>query len=140
MERKDFLKATCSFCALASVAWITGSLASCSNLPIYKTAIYENKVAVPLALFAQSDLQIVRPLRSDYDIALQKEKDGTYTALLLSCTHSENQLSSTGNGFVCNLHGSRFDKEGRVLKGPAEHSLKKYHTNIILDTIIIHLT
>lgn len=139
MERRDFLKATCSLCALASVGLAASSLSSCSNLPIYKTTVHNNQITVPVVLFAQSNLQLIRPVKSDYDIALQKGKDGTYAALLLSCTHSENQLSSTGNGYICNLHGSRFDKEGHVLKGPAALPLKKYPTSIVSDNIIITL-
>lgn len=139
MQRRDFIKGTCSLCILTGVGWIAGSLESCSNMPVYKTAVNENKVTVPLSLFAQSDIQIIRPAKMDYDIALLKEKDGSYTAILLSCTHTENPLSSTGNSFVCNLHGSRFDKEGQVLKGPAERPLRRYKTTLITDQIIIHL-
>lgn len=140
MERRNFLKTAGSICAMASVAWVTGSLTSCSQLPVYKTPILENKVAVPLNLFQQSNLQIIKPAGYDYNIALQKENDGTFSALLLRCTHSDNQLSSTGNGFVCNLHGSRFDKEGMVLKGPAERSLKKLKTSVSAENVIIYLS
>ena len=139
MKRRDFLKSTCSFCVLASSAFVVGSLSSCRKLPIYKTAINENKIAIPVSLFAQTDFKIVRPLKFLYDIALRKEKDGAYTAQLLCCTHAENQLVSTGDGYVCNLHGSKFDKEGKVTKGPAEHSLKKYATEVNDDYIIIFL-
>lgn len=116
------------------------SLSSCATLPVYKTAIANNKVTVPVSLFAQSDFQVIQPKDLFYNIGLRKEKDGTYTALLLRCTHADNQLISTGNGFKCNLHGSTFDKEGQVTQGPAERSLKKYQTEIISDQIIIHLS
>lgn len=116
------------------------ALSSCATLPIYKTAIANNKVSVPVALFAQSDFQVIQPKDLFYNIGLRKEKDGSYTALLLRCTHADNQLITTGNGFKCNLHGSTFDKEGQVTQGPAEHSLKKYKTEIIADQIIIHLS
>ena len=137
MERKDFLRLTGSFCILASADLIAGSMSSCSQLPIYKTAINENKITVPLSLFAQTNLQLIRPKQLDYDIALRKEQDGSYSAILLRCTHADNQLTSTGNGFVCNLHGSRFNTEGLVMKGPAERSLKKFPTEVISDNIII---
>jgi Rieske Fe-S protein len=140
MERRDFLKASCSVCLLGSAALIAVPLSSCSKLPIYKTVIHENKIVVPVSLFAQTNLQIVRPTEFDYDIALQKDKGGTFTAILLRCTHAENELSPTGNGFVCNLHGSRFDMEGLVLKGPAEHSLKKYPVHEDSGNIIILLS
>jgi len=75
-----------------------------------------------------------------YNIGLKKEKDGTYTALLLRCTHADNQLIPAGNGFKCTLHGSAFDNEGHVTQGPAERPLKKYPTQIISDQIVIHLS
>lgn len=116
------------------------SLSSCATLPVYKTTVANNKVTVPVSLFAQSDFQVIQPKDLFYNIGLRKEKDGTYTALLLRCTHADNQLISTGNGFKCNLHGSTFDKEGQVTQGPAERALKKYQTEIIADHIIIHLS
>jgi Rieske Fe-S protein len=116
------------------------SLSSCATLPVYKTAMANNKVSVPVSLFAQSDFQLIQPKDFFYNIGLRKEKDGSYTALLLRCTHADNQLISTGNGFKCNLHGSTFDKEGQVTQGPAERSLKKYPIEILSDQIIIHLS
>ena len=119
---------------------LIGSLASCGTaLPIYKTTTTDNKIAVPVSLFATTDFQLIQPKSLYYNIGLKKEKDGTYTALLLRCTHADNQLITAGNGFKCTLHGSTFDNEGHVTNGPAEKPLKKYSTEIISDQIIIHL-
>ncbi|MDB5144312.1 MAG: Rieske (2Fe-2S) protein [Mucilaginibacter sp.] len=127
-------------CLAMGAGMMIGSLSSCATLPIYKTAASNNKVSVPVSLFAQSNFQIIQPKDFYYNIGLRKEQDGTYTALLLRCTHADNQLVPTGNGFKCNLHGSAFDQEGQVTQGPAERSLKKYQTEIISDQIIIHLS
>ena len=94
---------------------------------------------MPLALFAASPLQIVRPNGWYRDIAVQKKEDGTYTALLLECTHQENSLTVTGNGFHCALHGSDFDRTGKVRKGPAEIPLTSYSTSVQTNSIIIHV-
>ena len=75
-----------------------------------------------------------------YNIGLKKENDGTYTALLLRCTHADNQLIPAGNGFKCTLHGSTFNSEGQVTQGPAERPLKRYQTEITNDSITIHLS
>jgi len=96
---------------------------------------------VPVSLFAQSNFQLIQPQGMYYNIGLRKEDDGNYTALLLRCTHADNQLSLAGNNsYSCNLHGSQFDKEGHVTHGPAERDLKKYPTQIISNQIIIHLS
>jgi len=137
MQRREFIRKGCSLCLAASAGFMMGSLSSCSSLPVYKTVMEQNKISVPLSLFAENDLQIVRAKNSEYDIALRKEKDETYTALLMRCTHADNPLTATGNGVVCHLHGSRFDPEGQVIKGPAEKALHQYSTQLTSENIII---
>ncbi len=127
-------------CLAVGAGMAIGSLSSCATLPIYKTSMADNKISVPVSLFAQSDFQIVQSKGFYYNIGLRKESNGTYSAFLLRCTHADNQLTPTGNGFTCSLHGSAFNKEGQVTKGPAERPLKKYQTEIISDQIIIHLS
>ena len=127
-------------CLAIGAGMMVGSLSSCATIPVYKTTIANNKVSVPSTLFAQSDFQIIQPKDLYYNIGLRKEKDGSYTALLLRCTHADNQLTSTGNGFKCNLHGSEFNKNGQVTQKPAKHSLKKYPTEMISNQIIIHIS
>lgn len=127
-------------CMAVGAGMVIGSLSSCATLAIYKTAADNNKISVPLSLFARSDFQIIQLKDFFYNIGLRKEQNGNYTALLLRCTHADNQLISTGNGFNCTLHGSVFDKEGQVTQGPAERPLKKYQTEVVSERIIIYLT
>lgn len=47
-------------------------------------------------------------------------------ALNLVCTHLGCTVNVTPSGLVCPCHGSAFDKEGRVLKGPADRALERY--------------
>lgn len=94
---------------------------------------------MPLNLFDKKDLQIVRPAGWYYDVAVQKNPDNSYTALLLQCTHQENQLTVTGSGYHCNLHGSNFDKQGAVKKGPAELPLQRFETSVDNNSLNIHI-
>ncbi len=140
MDRRKFVKQSCSLCVAIGSGMLIGSLASCGTaLPVYKTTLADNKVTVPVSLFANSDFQLIQPKGMYYNIGLKKEKDGNYTALLLRCTHADNQLTPTGNGFKCTLHGSTFDTEGHVTNGPAERPLQNYRTQLITDQIVIHL-
>jgi nitrite reductase/ring-hydroxylating ferredoxin subunit len=141
MDRRKFVKQSCSLCLATGAGMLIGSLASCgAALPVYKTTVASNKVTVPVTLFANADFQLIQPKNLYYNIGLKKEKDGTYTALLLRCTHADNQLIPAGNGFKCTLHGSAFDNAGHVTNGPAERPLKKYPTEIESGQIIIHLS
>src|SRR5215470_5659810 len=107
MKRREFLRSSCNACMLMTAGYFLPALASCSpKYSVYKTAIVDKKVLVPLAMFEKSSLQLVRPTGWVYDIAVEKKEDNTYTALLLQCTHQENQLTPNGtNGFYCSLHG-----------------------------------
>lgn len=125
---------------MAGAGIIAGNLSSCATLPVYQTAVINQQVVVPESLFAQAALQIVQPKSFYYNIALKKEADGTYEALLLRCTHADNQLQTTANGFKCNLHGSMFNQEGQVVTGPAERPLHRYVTEVNNQHIIIHLS
>ena len=55
-------------------------------------------------------------------LALMREGDTVY-ALDLVCTHLGCTVTVTGSGLSCPCHGSRFDRQGRVLKGPADRPL-----------------
>jgi Rieske Fe-S protein len=140
MQRRKFIKSSCNVCLLAGAGYLFSELTACS--PAYnviKTEVVNNEIEIPVAGFAQSNLQFVRPKGWYYDISVMKKEDNSYQAFLLQCTHQENQLTPNGNGYTCNLHGSQFNKDGKVTKGPAERSLKQYTTSINQDKLIIHL-
>jgi Rieske Fe-S protein len=142
MQRRDFLKDTCRFCLLGAAGLPLIELAGCSSsaaLSATKADIVNNKVQVPLSLFDTGAIKIVSPKKYPYQIAVQKKQDGTYNALLLRCTHQDNQLTPTGTGYTCSAHGSRFDKEGNVLKGPAEEHLERLKTTVTNQYILVHL-
>jgi len=140
MDRRDFVKKSCTVCLAIGAGMSLGMLAGCgAALPVYNASINANKVAVPVSAFDKGDFQIIHAEKFFYNIGLRKETDGTYTALLLRCTHADNQLTPTGNGFKCNLHGSEFNKEGQVTTGPADQPLKRYPTEVANGQIIIHL-
>jgi len=67
-------------------------------------------------------------------VALMREGDVIY-ALGLVCTHLGCTVTVTGGGLSCPCHGSRFDRQGRVLKGPADRPLIRFtveeHAGII---------
>ena len=140
MNRKEFIKSSCNVCLLGTAAILLPALTGCSpTYQVFKTTVNNNQVAIPLSSFDKVNFQLVRPNGWLYDIAVQKKKDNTYSALLLRCTHKDNQLDPTGNGFHCSMHGSQFDAEGKVRKGPAERTLKQFTTSVVENNLIIHL-
>lgn len=140
MKRRNFIKVSCTLCVgVGAGLGMMELFTSCSQMPIYKTDIVDKTIKIPESLFAESQFQRIRPKGLGYDIGLKKEDDGNYQALLLRCTHADNPLTVTGNGYVCNLHGSRFDSKGNVLQGPAETPLKSYSVAVANGEILIKL-
>jgi Rieske Fe-S protein len=134
MKRKTFIKSACNFCLLGAAGMALPRLLGCSAVTAaYKTDIANNQIELPVSLFDKSTLQLVRPKGWYYDIAVLKNQANEYTALLLKCTHQDNQLTASGNSYQC----SQFDKTGKVKKGPAERALKMYGTVLKDNSIII---
>jgi len=56
------------------------------------------------------------------------------TVLSSHCTHLGCKINKTENGrLVCPCHGSEYDLEGKVLKGPAYKNLEKLNSKISED-------
>lgn len=58
-------------------------------------------------------------------VAILREENAVY-ALNLVCTHLGCTINVTPTELVCPCHGSSFDRQGHVLKGPADRPLQRY--------------
>jgi Rieske Fe-S protein len=58
-------------------------------------------------------------------LALFQSGEEVY-ALSLVCTHLGCTVNVTADGLDCPCHGSRFDRSGRVVRGPARQPLARY--------------
>lgn len=126
--------------ALSSGFIVSAILDSCKTpLAVIKTTSANDVVTIALSEFDKSGYKLVRVSNYDYDLAVQKQHDGSYLALVLMCTHAGQPLTKTGNNYYCTLHGSQFDHEGKVTKGPADKNLEQLSTRIIKDQLTIRL-
>jgi len=71
-------------------------------------------------------------------LAIIREKGEVY-ALDLVCTHLGCTVAVTPAGLVCPCHGSRFDRRGKVLEGPAGRPLRRYAVEVGSEGIIVKL-
>jgi len=69
-------------------------------------------------------------------VALLRDDTGFY-ALNLICTHLGCTVVVTEDALSCPCHGSRFDRHGRVLSGPADRSLLRMQVEIRGDRVEI---
>jgi cytochrome b6-f complex iron-sulfur subunit len=65
--------------------------------------------------------------------ALLIHSQSGFSALSLVCTHLGCTVESQADGFTCPCHGSRFDLQGNVSRGPAGKSLNLLRTMITSD-------
>ena len=141
MDRKEFIKGSCGVCLALSSGFLTSAiLASCkTSLSVVKTSAKDHIVTIPIAAFEKTDYKLVRVSNYDYDLAIQKNPDGSYLTLLLMCTHAHNPLTKTGNNYYCTTHGSQFTHEGVVTKGPAEQNLVQLKTIVEKGMLVVQL-
>ena len=71
-------------------------------------------------------------------LAIIREKGEVY-ALDLVCTHLGCTVAVTPAGLVCPCHGSRFDRRGQVLEGPAGKPLRRYAVEVGEEGITVLL-
>ncbi|MBJ6798750.1 QcrA and Rieske domain-containing protein [Geomonas propionica] len=67
------------------------------------------------------------------------DRGGQVYALDLVCTHLGCTVNVTPTGLVCPCHGSEFDREGRVLKGPADRALPRYKVELVGENYHVHV-
>lgn len=65
----------------------------------------------------------------DERLAVMRDDAGFY-ALSLVCTHLGCTVVVTEDTLSCPCHGSRFDRQGKVLSGPADRSLLRMHVEL----------
>jgi cytochrome b6-f complex iron-sulfur subunit len=64
----------------------------------------------------------------------------TFVAIEAVCTHEGCTITgAAGNIYVCPCHGSRYDRSGRVVTGPAQSSLRQYATSAAAGIVTIAL-
>lgn len=75
----------------------------------------------------------------DQPAVLVRLPNGNYKALSAKCTHMGCTVTFEGKGdyFLCECHGSEFNINGKVLKGPATLPLPVYNVSISGDKIYV---
>jgi Rieske Fe-S protein len=71
---------------------------------------------------------------------LARTADTTFSAIDAVCSHQSCTVTGADDSvYVCPCHGSRYDRNGRVLQGPATASLRKFPTTFASGVVTILL-
>jgi cytochrome b6-f complex iron-sulfur subunit len=72
------------------------------------------------------------------EFLLARTGDNTFSAIEAVCTHEGCTITGAdGAVYVCPCHGSRYDRSGHVVLGPAQASLRQYPTTFAGDVVTI---
>jgi len=82
---------------------------------------------------------IVRHDELQYPICVYHIKGDEYSALLLRCTHQGAELQVAGEQLTCPAHGSEFNKQGKVMQGPASAGLRSFPVTVVNKQLFIDL-
>jgi len=146
MDRRGFIK-TCGFACVGGTT-LAVLLQSCASTNYFaKNTLANNRITVKksefLAIEKEKQVQrkyvLVNIENSDFPICIFKLNDGTYSALLMQCTHRGCELKPEGDFVVCPCHGSEFTNMGIVQNPPAEENLKTFKTTADNENIYIQL-
>ena len=74
------------------------------------------------------------------DILLTRTSAATFTALNGVCTHEGCVVSTVARPvFVCPCHGSRYDHNGAVVRGPAPAALPRFATGFVARVVVVRM-
>ncbi len=122
-SRREFFVIGCSAVGLASAGFVVSTLRY-----LVPTVLYE-----PPARFTVGDPAAFPPgsvtFLEDRRLFLFNGPDGFFTISSV-CTHLGCNVKRAATGFECPCHGSRFDENGRVVRGPAPAPLAWYSLSL----------
>lgn len=128
--RRDFLKLTTN--ALFGLAGLLGLVG------LVRFLSYRPDPGQPTE-FDLGDLSLFPPgsrmVRPDIPAVIYN-KNGSFSAISLTCTHLGCTVEENGDGFACPCHGSRFDQSGAVQQGPANKALHSLRVEIMKDNTL----
>jgi cytochrome b6-f complex iron-sulfur subunit len=118
VSRRDFLKMTTT--TLLSISGLLGLAGLFRYLDFQEEDMSQTEFDLGLA----SDYPPgSRSLIADVPAILIHEAGG-FKALSLICTHLGCTVEQKDDGFACPCHGSRYNAEGQVTRGPAPQALR----------------
>ena len=135
ISRRRFLGGVA--CTLA-VAGLPG----CAAAPVQRGLLRDDRLVLDLAetraLMGDRPAILVEAADSPLQFILLRRGDA-WRALSAMCTHQNCQVRPQRHVLVCPCHGSTFDFDGQVTRGPAPKALPAHRVELGPDTLEILL-
>jgi Rieske Fe-S protein len=136
LDRREFVF-TCA-CLVAG-----GLVSACASLAARPMPVTDGRVRIALAEHPElgrpdGALKILPQGATDPLYVLRLE-DGQFAVLSPICTHQGCTVDIQGARLVCPCHGSTYDREGKVLRGPAPRALSRMSAQASNGILVIDL-
>lgn len=136
IDRREFVVT----CALAGAGLV---LNGCVAMVTHPVPASSGRVRLSLASYPalgkpEGAIKIL-PVAAADPIYVLATPSGEYRAVSPICTHRGCTVDVQGARLVCPCHGSTYDREGKVLRGPAQRALTHYTVVREGDTLVIEL-
>jgi Rieske Fe-S protein len=133
LDRREFVT-TCA-CLVAG-----GLVSACASLVARPVPITDGRIRLALAEhpeLTRSDGALkILPEGATNPLYVLRLDDGRFAVISPICTHQGCTVDIQGPRLVCPCHGSTYDREGRVLRGPAQRSLGQF-TATVADGVLV---
>jgi cytochrome b6-f complex iron-sulfur subunit len=149
ISRRQFCAGACQVASCAALATVVTGCADgqtspstpASMLPSLAGRFSVSVVQVNASGTALANVGGAALVESTAGLFLLARTSGTgFTAVDAVCTHEGCTVNgAAGDIYVCPCHGSRYDRNGQVVNGPARASLRQYATTFADDVVTIRL-
>ena len=142
LRRRDFL-------GRLAAGLVLGALPGCAAVFTYEEHLINGRISLnlndipqdengfrPLRIHASEIAGglILIPVSGEGGLVSQGGSDslsnGSFRALSAKCTHLGCQVRASQNFLTCPCHGSTFDVQGKVVRGPAKRPLPSYPVEV----------
>jgi Rieske Fe-S protein len=133
-DRRDFVR-------LGTAALAAALTQGCASLMTRRVPVADGRVRLDLRQYPEltepgGTLRLLPDGWADplYVLSLTP---GRFVALSPICTHLGCTVEMSGQRLICPCHGSTYDREGKVLQGPAERPLRQFPSRVMPDGLLV---
>lgn len=140
LRRRSFLRWSAGALTAGALAPLS---AGCGGVPVLTRGVRDGRFSVPLSEFraaAGPGDAVAVDVGGGWPVLLVRDGNGRFFALSSRCTHQACRVRPAGESLVCPCHGSTFDREGRVIRGPATRPLPTYEVTVAAGELHVAVT